>query len=65
MAAPLAEAFMGAPAQAAAQFKSTMGVTFELGGQTVTPLLSISILLASAAVFYALTLWRVSRKRKG
>lgn len=64
MAAPLSDAFAGAPVQAAAQFKQTMGVTFDIGGKTLMPIISILVLVATALVFYALTLWRVGRKRK-
>lgn len=64
MAAPLTTAFSGAPAGAAAQFEEMMGVTFKLGGQTVSPLISIGFLLLAAALFYSLTVLRMSRKSR-
>ena len=65
MAAPLSTGFAGAPAQALAQFKTAMGVSFDFGGTTITPLISIVVLLLAAVVFCLLALWRVKRKRKG
>ncbi|MCX5774780.1 MAG: ABC transporter permease [Firmicutes bacterium] len=64
MAEPLAVAFAGAPSEYLAGFNHDMGVTFSFGSYVVTPLVSISILLVTSAVFYALSLITVSRKQK-
>jgi len=64
MEAPLAASFKGAPSQVVSEFKAMMGMTLNFGDKTVTPLTSIIILLATAAVFYALALLNISRKKK-
>lgn len=64
MKEPMQAAFDGAPAQAAAEFEQQMGVTFRFGGTEVAPLVSVGILLGSAALFFGLALWRLSRKEK-
>lgn len=63
MEAPMSESFAGAPAPVVEEFKQMMGVTFKFGDTTVTPTTSILILLGSAAVFYALAIVNLSRKR--
>jgi len=62
--APLANTFAGAPAETLRAFEVQMGVVFEFGGTAVSPLAHILVLLASSALFYALALWNISRKRK-
>ena len=65
MDAPMIASFSGAPAEAINEFKNMMGVTLSFGGdKSVAPLTSIIILLATAAVFYALALLNLSRKKK-
>jgi multidrug/hemolysin transport system permease protein len=56
--------FSGAPTQVISDFESTMGVTLKFGDTTVTPLTSVVILLATAAVFYTLALLSISKKQK-
>ncbi len=56
--------FSGVPAEPLAAFEKQMGVTYEIGGAVVTPVVSLLILVGSAALFYTLALWRVSRKTK-
>jgi len=64
MEAPLAASFGGVPAEYAEEFKQMMGVTFKFGETTVTPIMSIGILLLTAALFYALSIARLSRKSR-
>ncbi len=64
MAAPLTSAFVGAPVGAAAEFKNMMGVTFEFGGKTLAPWISVTVLLLTAVAFIILTWLRMSRKRR-
>lgn len=64
MEVPMQSAFAGAPAQAAVEFEQQMGVTYRFGGTEVAPLVSVGILLGSAALFFGLGLWRLSRKEK-
>ena len=64
MDAPMAESFAGAPVSAINEFKETMGVIFKFGDTTISPLTSIIILLATAVVFYGLSIINLSRKEK-
>lgn len=64
METPIAESFNGAPAQAVEDFKTMLGVTLKFGGTAVTPLTSLIILVATAAIFYTLALINISRKQK-
>ncbi len=64
MADPISATFAGAPADAVTDFKHFMGVTFDFGSGDVTPLTSITVLLATIAVFFALSIVSLSRKRK-
>ncbi|MEA5038911.1 MAG: ABC transporter permease, partial [Clostridiaceae bacterium] len=45
-------------------FRLAMGVDFKFGGTILTPVHSVLILLATAAVFYVLALINISRKKK-
>ncbi len=56
--------FSGAPEKAVASFKEMMGVTLSFGEYTVTPLVSVLILFATAVVFYGLSVLNMSRKKK-
>jgi multidrug/hemolysin transport system permease protein len=61
---PLQQSFAGAPAEAAAQFRQTMGVDLVFGDTAVSTFAGIVILLLTAAVFFLLSLFNLSRKRK-
>lgn len=63
MEVPLQETFAGAPEQAVA-FSKELGAAFYWGDRTVTSLESVLVLCATIAVFFALAVWNVSRKRK-
>lgn len=62
MEAPLSAAFAGAPPQARDSFGSLMGVTYQLGDFTVTPLMSMAFLAVTGLAFYALAMLRMGRK---
>ncbi|MEN6419350.1 MAG: ABC transporter permease [Clostridiaceae bacterium] len=64
MAEPLAASFAGIPAEYMEGFKETMGVVFKFGDTTVTPLMSMGILLVSGLFFLGLSILNLSRKRK-
>ena len=64
MAEPLAASFAGIPAEYMEGFKETMGVVFKFGDTTVTPLMSIAILVVSGLFFLGLSILNLSRKRK-
>lgn len=61
---PMAASFAGAPTQIVTEFKQLMGVEFVYGETVATPLVSILVLLATAAVFYGLSVLNLSRKKK-
>jgi multidrug/hemolysin transport system permease protein len=64
MDAPLQAAFAGAPKASAQDFQKMMGVSFQIGGAEVTMLTSALVLLGTAVVFFLLSTWNLSRKRK-
>lgn len=64
MEAPLKTAFSGVPASVKREFSEYMGVEFSLGGHQLAPWVSIVVLLASAIVFYGLSVINLSRKKK-
>lgn len=63
MADPLSATFAGAPAESVREFEEMMGVTYRFGDTAVPPILSIAVLIATAAVFYGLSIWNLSRKK--
>ncbi len=64
MDAPLQAAFAGAPAESVSGFKSMMGVSFQIGGTEVSMLASALVLVGTTVVFFLLSTWNLSRKRK-
>ena len=56
--------FAGAPADAVASFQELMGVTFKIGGATVTPMTSIVILIVAGIIFLGLSMLSLSRKKR-
>ena len=58
------KAFEHAPSAYLEEFQDTMGVTFRFGDYSVTPVVSILILLFTAVLFYALATFNLSRKRR-
>lgn len=61
MEAPLSTS--GIPQEYLTEFNEMMGVTFRFGDYTVTPLVSVLILLVTAALFFGLSVFNVSRKK--
>ena len=61
---PLKRLFCKCPAEQAAVFRQTMGMEFTIGGHTVSSLASILFLVFSGALFFALSVLSLSRKRK-
>ena len=64
-AEPMAATFAGAPESVIENFKELMGITYKFGDKVVSANFSIVILLATALVFYALSLIVISRKKTG
>ena len=56
--------FAGAPASAVSEFQQMLGVTFQIGGTTVTPLTSIIVLVVSGFLFLGLSMLSLSRKKR-
>ena len=56
--------FAGAPADVVASFKELMGVTFKIGNTTVTPMISITILIVAGILFLGLSMLSLSRKKR-
>jgi len=64
MGEALKVSFAGAPAQTIDSFKELMGVSFKIGGSTVTPIMSIGILIVSGIFFLGLSILNLSRKKR-
>ncbi len=64
MEAPMQSSFDGIPANYLNDFKEYMGVTFSFGGSEITPVVSITILIGTAVLFYSLSLLNISRKSR-
>ena len=64
MEAPMQTVFAGAPAEMVEGFQQEMGVLFKMGDTVMTTWTSILILLGAAVAFYALSIWRYSKKSK-
>jgi multidrug/hemolysin transport system permease protein len=56
--------FAGAPADTIASFKELMGASFTIGGTTITPIVSIGILVLSGFLFLGLSMLSLSRKKR-
>lgn len=63
MEAPVSQSFSGAPAKVTDGFMHQMGVVFDFGGTDASPWVSVAVLAVSAAVFYALSVYVMSRKK--
>ena len=64
MAGPMETSFAGAPASAVAEFEEMMGVSFHFGDTLLPAYASVLILFGTAAVFYPLAVWNLTRKRR-
>ena len=56
--------FAGAPADVVSGFKQMLGVTFQIGDQTITPIISILILILAGILFLGLAMLNLSRKKR-
>ncbi len=63
MEAPVSQSFSGAPEEVTDGFMHQMGVVFDFGGTDASPWVSVAVLAVSAAVFYALSVYVMSRKK--
>ncbi len=63
MEAPVSQSFSGAPEEVTDGFMHKMGVVFDFGGTDASPWVSVAVLAVSAAVFYALSVYVMSRKK--
>lgn len=61
---PAAVSFAGAPESMVRDFDTALGVKFEFGGEMTTPAACIAVMVITAAAFYALSIWNLSRKKK-
>ena len=61
----MATSFANVPAQYVSEFNEMLGVTFQFGGNEISFMTSIIFLLAAAAVFFALAVLHLSRKKRG
>ncbi len=57
-------AFAGAPASELMRYRLSMGVAFVLGGRIISPWQSTLYLLAVGAVFFVLSVWKISQKQR-
>jgi len=64
MADPMAVTFAGVPESVVEDFEQLMGIIFKFGDKTVSPLMSIGILILTAVIFYGLSILMVSRKKR-
>lgn len=65
MADPLSKTFAAAPAQELQSFKEFMGVVYRFGDMEATPMLSVGVLILTGAVFFSLSVLRLSKKNRG
>lgn len=63
MESPVSQSFSGAPEEVTDGFMHQMGVVFDFGGTDASPWVSVAVLAVSAAVFYALSVYVMSRKK--
>ncbi|CAK7023873.1 MAG: hypothetical protein DELT_03324 [Desulfovibrio sp.] len=61
---PAAVSFDGAPAGMLKEFNTELGVQFEFDGKMTTLAVCVIVMVVTAAVFYALSIWNLSRKKK-
>jgi len=63
MDAPIKLSFDGVPPQALSDFREYMGITYQLGGHQISPIVSILVLMGTAVVFYGLSVLNLSRNQ--
>ena len=57
--------FEGAPAHIIEEYRLNMGVIYEIGGTQTSAAVSVAILVATAVIFFILSLINISRKKTG
>ncbi len=65
MEKPLEDVFAGAPASALADYQEAFGVTYKLGGETISPELMLAILVGMTLLLIAASIVRVRYWRLG
>lgn len=60
----LPKAFEGAPVEAVSSFKESMGIQLVINNMTITPLISLVILVIVMCICYGLAILQVSKKHK-
>ncbi len=55
--------FAGAPVSEIMRYRLTLGVAFDWGGRIITPWESVLYLVVVGAVFFLLSVWKISRKQ--
>ncbi|MGI6168346.1 MAG: ABC transporter permease [Christensenellales bacterium] len=61
---PIEAGFVGAPAEALAEFRTQMGIDFVVGGEILPAWISILFLLAAGFLFFCLGLLKMRQKEK-
>ncbi len=64
MEAPMSESFANAPAEVVNGFKESMGIIFYFGGEGLTPLTNILVLIATGVFFLTISIVIISIKKK-
>ncbi|MDR1463957.1 MAG: ABC transporter permease [Oscillospiraceae bacterium] len=64
METPMAETFRDAPDKVVRDFREELGLTYFFGGHAFPAWASAAVLVGTAALFFALGFWNVSRKQK-
>ena len=64
MEKPMETAFANSPSEYLTEFKETMGVVFKFNNNSISPVISIVIVAATALIFYALAVVSISKKKR-
>jgi multidrug/hemolysin transport system permease protein len=64
MEAPISESFINTPAEVVNGFKEEMGIVFYFGGEGLTPLANILVLIATGVFFLTISIIIISIKKK-
>lgn len=60
---PMSEMFESTPQNFISEFQTEMGVVLKIGDNEILPLFSVLILAATAVIFFALSLFNISRRQ--
>lgn len=64
MRAPMDAAFAAAPQAVREGMQQELGIVFKYGGYTAEPWLHLTVLAMTAAVFFALSVWRIAKANR-